>query len=204
MTSLSRILERHLRAGDTYLDAGARNGVGSALIAATIVGPEGRVLALEPEAAAFERLSMNARRSELTNLHCFNMAVSDHSRAGAVPQHRIDDFMTATGVRRIHLVRINQPEWAEEIIRGMGELVSHHDAPGVLVSHADELDQASRHRFEDLLAAADYDVALRDSMLIALSPYLRQRPFAGERGLMRRFIGWHRGAQRSAPAAPTA
>jgi precorrin-6B methylase 2 len=204
MTLLSSILQRHLRAGDTYLDAGAQNGVGSALIAASIVGPDGLVLALEPEAAAFERLSRNAKRSELTNLHCFKMALSDRSRAGAEPQRRIDDLMRVTGVRKIDFVRINTPEHAEEIIRGMGELVSQHDAPGVLLSRADALDTATRHRVEDLLHAADYDLSMKHSVLVALSPALRQRRFSSDRSISRHFFGWCRAGGGSAPVMSTA
>jgi FkbM family methyltransferase len=56
-----------LAPGDTVLDIGANIGCFS-LLAATLVGPEGRVIAVEPEAATYQQLVRNIERNQLTNV----------------------------------------------------------------------------------------------------------------------------------------
>jgi FkbM family methyltransferase len=55
---VTRVVQHHLRPGGTVVDAGANWGYFS-LLAAAAVGPEGTVLALEPDPRQFEELSRN-------------------------------------------------------------------------------------------------------------------------------------------------
>jgi FkbM family methyltransferase len=72
---LGGILSR-LRVGDVFLDVGSNLGV-FAVFAAKVVGPEGTVLAFEPEATAHNRLIENIRLNDLRNVQVFKLALSD-------------------------------------------------------------------------------------------------------------------------------
>jgi len=54
------LLERELRPGDTFLDVGAHLGAFS-LLASRLVGKQGRVLALEPDAKSWRLFKLNVR-----------------------------------------------------------------------------------------------------------------------------------------------
>lgn len=71
-----RFLERHLRPGDTFLDLGAHIGFYS-LLASRLVGPEGRVLSVEPEPVSFEHLSGNLDRNRADNVLPVRVGLSD-------------------------------------------------------------------------------------------------------------------------------
>ncbi|MBD0736173.1 FkbM family methyltransferase [Streptomyces sp. CBMA29] len=73
---MTQWLQRRLRPGDTYVDVGANVGYFSVL-AAQLVGPEGRVVAIEASQAFNERLEQNARLNDLTNIRAVHTAVSD-------------------------------------------------------------------------------------------------------------------------------
>jgi FkbM family methyltransferase len=70
------LLKRELRPGDTFLDVGANIGYYT-LIAARIVGPEGRVFAFEPDPVNFELLRKNVEANGHSNVTLVNKAVSD-------------------------------------------------------------------------------------------------------------------------------
>lgn len=72
---LGGVLSR-LRTGNVFLDVGSNLGV-FAVFAAKVVGPEGTVLAFEPEATAHSRLIENIRLNNLHNVHVFKLALSD-------------------------------------------------------------------------------------------------------------------------------
>jgi FkbM family methyltransferase len=65
-----------LKAGDTVVDIGANIGA-FALNAASIVGPTGRVIAIEPAGRTFARLEENVRLNNSGNIICVRAAV-DH------------------------------------------------------------------------------------------------------------------------------
>src|SRR6266699_2559349 len=72
-------LNRFLRPGDTFVDVGANIGLFT-LIAARLVGPQGRVLSFEPTPETFARLTKNVQTNRLENVSCQQLALSD--RAG--------------------------------------------------------------------------------------------------------------------------
>lgn len=63
-----------LNTGDIVVDIGANIGAFS-LLAASIVGPTGRVIAVEPAAKTFARLEENVRLNKCRNLICTRAAV---------------------------------------------------------------------------------------------------------------------------------
>jgi FkbM family methyltransferase len=72
---------RHLRSvlgpGDVFVDVGANIGYYT-LLAAGLVGREGRVLAFEPEPVAFESLRRSVAANDLEQVDCLEMALADH------------------------------------------------------------------------------------------------------------------------------
>jgi FkbM family methyltransferase len=77
---MTQWLRRRLRPGDTFVDVGANIGYFSVL-AAGLVGPEGRVVAIEASRDFQDRLTrnarLNARTNARTNIRAVHTAVSD-------------------------------------------------------------------------------------------------------------------------------
>ncbi len=71
-----KFLNSFLRPGDTFVDIGANIGLFT-LIAASIVGPEGRVWSFEPTPETFARLTRNVQTNAFDNVGCHQLAVSD-------------------------------------------------------------------------------------------------------------------------------
>ena len=69
-------LDRFLGPGDSFIDAGAHIGF-FALIAAVMVGPNGRVLAFEPDPSNFRALQRNVEVNGLQNVDLVNAALGE-------------------------------------------------------------------------------------------------------------------------------
>ncbi|WP_225844891.1 FkbM family methyltransferase [Streptomyces sp. HPF1205] len=69
-------LQRRLRSGDTFVDVGANIGYFSVL-ASKLVGPQGRVVAIEASEAFNARIQQNARLNDCRNIRVVHTAVSD-------------------------------------------------------------------------------------------------------------------------------
>jgi FkbM family methyltransferase len=80
-------LRARLRPRMVFYDLGANFGFFS-LIAARLVGPEGRVFAFEPEASLMERIKANVERNGLKNVTLVDAAI--WSESGSVTFHRSD------------------------------------------------------------------------------------------------------------------
>jgi FkbM family methyltransferase len=70
-----------LQAGDAFLDVGSNLGVFT-VFAAKVVGPEGKVVAFEPETTAQSRLIENIRLNNLQNVTALKLALSDTRATG--------------------------------------------------------------------------------------------------------------------------
>jgi hypothetical protein len=73
---VTSLICRRLRKGGTFLDIGANIGYDT-LLAASCVGPGGRVIAVEASAPIFEKLKANVQRNAFRNVAIHNVAVSD-------------------------------------------------------------------------------------------------------------------------------
>ena len=69
-------LNKHLKAGDTFVDAGANLGI-YALVSSRAVGNDGTVIALEADPENFRRLALNVDQNEATNIALCQIGVSD-------------------------------------------------------------------------------------------------------------------------------
>jgi FkbM family methyltransferase len=65
-----------LKAGDTFLDVGSHYGIYSVL-ASKLVGPAGRVIAVEPHPESLEVLKQNLALNRCENVEVLNLAFSD-------------------------------------------------------------------------------------------------------------------------------
>lgn len=74
-THLARVMMRHLRPGDTFVDVGGHFGYFS-LLASRLVGAQGRVVAFEASRNTYAVLADNVRPQ--ANVTAFNQALSDH------------------------------------------------------------------------------------------------------------------------------
>jgi FkbM family methyltransferase len=73
-----RFLRGALRPGDTFLDAGANVGQ-YALVASQLVGPQGTVLAVEPELLNYSKLCTNIELSAASNVRALRVGLADES-----------------------------------------------------------------------------------------------------------------------------
>jgi len=73
------VMQRYLDSGQTFVDIGANEGILS-VIAGDIVGPEGKVLAIEPQSRLLEAICLNA------GLNGMELRVA-HGALGGVPGH---------------------------------------------------------------------------------------------------------------------
>ncbi len=78
-----RFLETRVKPGDCFYDVGANVGFYSVL-AAHLVGPQGSVVAFEPEADNFARLQSNVLLNDLRNVVVSPFALSDHNGSGSL------------------------------------------------------------------------------------------------------------------------
>jgi len=75
-----RYLQNKLRLGDVFIDVGANIGLWT-LVAATSVGPSGRVLSFEPNPTTFHRLSENIKLNGMVSrVEAFSKAISADER----------------------------------------------------------------------------------------------------------------------------
>ncbi len=77
-SGLVSYLQQTLTLGSTFLDVGSSVGFYS-LIAAKLVGPQGRVVAFEPDPVTCESLTRSARANSFDNIDTHQLALSDRN-----------------------------------------------------------------------------------------------------------------------------
>jgi FkbM family methyltransferase len=141
------LLPKLLRGGDVVFDCGANQGV-YALYSATLVGAQGRVVAVEPQpyAVAALRRSLDANRYE--NLVVFEAAVSDRpgllpfyfrpeavaaslvddgsSECRQVEVRSIDSMMQSEGLSRLDLIKLDVEGAEAAAVKGALESIRVH------------------------------------------------------------------------------
>jgi FkbM family methyltransferase len=80
---VTRYLLDALRPGDTFIDVGANVGYHS-LLAASLVGPTGRVVAFEASPTVFRSLQRNLQLNRYRNIDPWNLAISDQAGQVAI------------------------------------------------------------------------------------------------------------------------
>jgi FkbM family methyltransferase len=150
-----RVLRPLVAPGDVFVDLGANAGVVS-LVAARWVGPQGRVLAVEPSAREFARLVDHAALNALDQLTPVRAAVvgtsgprtlrlADPSRAGLntlgdafayegietagyepVEGLSLDDLVAGAGLDRVHVVKLDVEGSEAEALDGAATVLRTH------------------------------------------------------------------------------
>jgi len=140
-------LEHFLRPGMTLVDVGANIGFFS-LVAARLVGPTGRVLAVEPEPANCTRIERNVELNGYPNVEIAQVALGDrngevtlhlatdhghHSlldrspdRAGAtiaVPLQTLDTLLATHNIGRVDVLKVDVEGLEVEVLRGAAETI---------------------------------------------------------------------------------
>lgn len=129
--------------GETVIDLGANLGV-FATRAARLVGPGGRVVAVEPHPANFERLAANARRNGLTWVAPVNAAAGEAPGEAALFVHErginhslslarassrtlpvrvttVDALVAELGLTRVDLIKLDIEGFVPQALRGARE-----------------------------------------------------------------------------------
>jgi FkbM family methyltransferase len=166
------LLERLLRPGDWALDIGANVGHYTMRMA-QLVGPTGRVIAIEPVSDTFALLAENSRHFAYSNVSLLNIAASDrtsivsmdiplwpngaknyyqaHLVCGSDGQQRILTLeLDALALPQISLVKIDAEGHELPVLRGMHRILER-DHPTVIV-------ETSAPQVADLLKSLDYRI----------------------------------------------
>lgn len=133
------------RGGDTILDVGAGAGTEVGHFS-KMVGPAGRVIAVEADPAAVRRLRKLVRRLEFSNVDVLELAVGDYegtidlhiateggiensikamvgSRSVTVPCRRLDRLLEDLAVNRVSYMKMNIEGAEYDALRGLGSSI---------------------------------------------------------------------------------
>lgn len=144
--TLRRVMRRHLKSGDTFVDVGANIGYVSA-VGANLVGPQGQVHSFEPIPACFHRLERLAELNPTYHFTLNNYALGakdgeatitlgkgniggntlvpgqispEHvASTCTVPVRRLGDYLNQHGIERPALIKIDVEGFEYQVIQGM-------------------------------------------------------------------------------------
>ncbi len=129
--------------GDVVVDLGAGFG-DEALIFSNLVGPAGRVIAVEAHPKTFACLEQTVRRSAAGNVNCVQCAVSDRNGvlnisdsaehvgnsllldggSVPVPARSLDSLWDEVEIDRINLLKVNIEGAERDMVKGMERIAS--------------------------------------------------------------------------------
>jgi FkbM family methyltransferase len=116
---MTRTLEHYLAPSSTFLDVGANEGYFS-VIGSKLVGPAGRVIAVEPQSRLQAILSENLRLNDALRVQVVSAAISD--RSGTAPLYISPD--TNTGSTSLALTTAYSLPTEEVPTRTLSDLLS--------------------------------------------------------------------------------
>jgi FkbM family methyltransferase len=155
------IFREHVKPGNTVFDIGANEGVMSAC-AATLVGADGCVVAIEPQRRLLDVLEINLALNSTGEYHIVHGAVSDRDderviislfaegNTGAssivrkyrwsgkterVPTYTIERIAKSLNIERIDFVKIDVEGFEPEVVRALHPLFSTRRVGKVLVDY---------------------------------------------------------------------
>jgi FkbM family methyltransferase len=145
-----RLFEKVLGRGDVYVDVGAHVGFHT-LVARRCVGPDGRVVAVEPQPYNCERILVNWQLNGFDNLDLHvaaagagggrvelrNQAMTDKARltlAGEgvndlrqrfhVPLVTLDEILDAHAIGKVHLMKVDAEGYEMEVMLGLDRRIA--------------------------------------------------------------------------------
>jgi len=170
------VIRKCLSRGDTFIDVGANHG-SYALLAAGVVGPNGRVIAFEPQPRLARMLRRSFQANHFSNAEVREIACSD--RAGIAKFYIPDAFSGTGGVYQgfsassdhraidVHLVRLDDAvDWVElpghvflkvdvegselACLDGAENMIRHH-CPTILIELNPASAAAAGHSVQDIV-----------------------------------------------------
>ena len=165
-----QFLNAFLMPGDVFVDVGANIGLFT-LIAANIVGNTGHVYAFEPCAKTYKRLLANVQLNRLTNVSCYQLALSDeetqtdmaisldgydawNSLAQPIAGNSfiVEKINCTTWnkfaqennlVGRVTMMKIDVEGWELHVLKGGYDTLSRTDAPILQVEFTEEASKSA-------------------------------------------------------------
>jgi len=130
----------YLRPGDTVVDVGANIGA-LTLLAASLVGPAGRVVAFEAHPRIFRYLEANLRMNGASAVQARNVAAGDQAETIRFSDHRADDQNAVSerggvavpcerldsalaGVGEVQLLKVDTEGFEKFVFAGAGKVLS--------------------------------------------------------------------------------
>lgn len=168
------VLHRVLHPGETFIDVGANVGLMS-MLASRAVGPDGRVVSLEPSRREFSRLLGHLEHNSLANVEAhrvalgnrngtvdLRVAVASHggmstveesfaypsvreAYAETVPIRRLDDVVADRAIHAVHVMKIDVEGSEWDVIDGARETLLR-DRPSLIVEIGGASDPARLQR----------------------------------------------------------
>jgi len=181
---MGETLRRYLRSGSTFVDIGANEGFFT-VQASRIVGPSGRVLAVEPQGRLQEVIRKNLELNGLTNVTLVRSAVSDRpgeaelhispsTNTGstglsqstryrvpqeAVPVNTLEGILDQHGIEKVDLMKMDIEGFEYEALIGAEKLLKAKRIRAVALEMHPELMRGrgkQPERLEALLAQSGY------------------------------------------------
>ena len=168
----TRWVRNHLKPGMTFVDAGANVGYWTAL-AASLVGPKGRIIAFEPSPYAFQRLKDLVEFNDLEQVEAINAGLSDlpgqvELYLGAWGNHTptmvpheaetstlvavqtLDYAAERAGIDRIDLIKIDVEGFEFRVLDGAKQLLRERRIRAILCEFNDDWLRAAGSSTESL------------------------------------------------------
>ncbi len=176
---LTETLQSVLRPGMTVVDVGANLGY-FALLAAKAVGPQGKVIALEPFPASYTLLERNVKANNLTNVvtvrvaagerdeyrvfYCYDQANWNSFRTGRlkptgellVKVCQLDRLLEAES--RVDLIRMDVEGAELEVLRGSLGILEKHRPMLAMEVHPQCLEEMEFQELMEYLQALNYTI----------------------------------------------
>lgn len=176
--SLRGYLAKHrLKTGETVVDCGAYIGEFT-LYAAKAVGPEGRVVAFEPDGRNFDKLMANIRLNALTNVTAVKKGVWSSSGvlkyvgdsirgysfmmsdcapdAVDVPVTSLDEELSSLGIGRVDFIKADVEGAELELIKGAAKTLGSGCASVAVASYHLVDGKKTHEEVEKMLSALGY------------------------------------------------
>jgi predicted O-linked N-acetylglucosamine transferase (SPINDLY family) len=122
-----------LSGGETVIDVGAGSGI-YALTAAQLVGPSGRVLAIESSRPLAERIRASARANRFDQLSVTEAAIP-------VAAITLDEVARRERLEKVNLIRFDLDDHTLNAIEGASELIARY-SPVLMVRHREKSAQS--------------------------------------------------------------
>lgn len=158
------IIQKCLRPGDTFIDAGASIGLMS-FYASKIVGNKGKVLSFEPIKSSFKNLSDSILLNNSTNIHAFNKGLgntttqipiylnrpcpsmvkekdSDDDHFEIVTIDRLDKILEENKINTVRMIKIDVEGFELDVLKGANKLLSTPNAPIICFEYIKSLSNA--------------------------------------------------------------